>query len=88
MDLSSAPVVLNGPMGLGGDVFYFGIDPTAQRVIYNADQDTGDVEELYTVPIDGSAAAVKLSETLPLGYAALLFPRKASFSPRREEVGR
>jgi Tol biopolymer transport system component len=77
-ELFSAPVDGSAPaqrldpvLVAGGDVVSqgfqdgFGISPDSQWVAYRADQDTDDVVELYAVPIDGSAAAHKLSGALP-----------------------
>jgi len=51
----------------GGSVLEERISPDASRVVYAADQDTDDVFELYSVPIDGSAASVKLNGPLVAG---------------------
>ena len=48
-------VKLNADLGADGDVSQFQIDPTSQRVVYLADQDTNDVQELYSVSIGGGA---------------------------------
>ena len=39
----------------------FLISPNSQRVVYCADQDADNVGELYSVPLNGSSAAVKLN---------------------------
>ncbi len=39
----------------------FLISPNSQRVVYCADQDADNVPELYSVPLNGSSAAVKLN---------------------------
>ncbi len=72
IDGSAAPVKLSGPMVAGGSVVYFAnedlqISSDSQRVVYLADQDTNDVYELYSVPIDGSASPVKLNGPLVAG---------------------
>jgi len=62
-----APVKLNAALCADCDVrFYSGFQISADgnRVVYLADQDTDGVYELYSVPIDGSAAPVKLSGVL------------------------
>jgi Tol biopolymer transport system component len=68
IDGSSGPVKLNGALTTGGDVVAsfrdLLISPDSQRVIYLADQETDESEELYSVPIDGSSAPVKLNTTL------------------------
>jgi len=48
----------------GGDVLQARFSPDSSRVVYLADQDTVDVNELYSVPADGSGPAVKLSGAL------------------------
>ena len=75
-DGSSPRVKLNGTMPVGGDVWTFlpavslspgvRISPDGTRVVYIADQDTNDVFDLYSAPIDGSAAAVRLNLSRPL----------------------
>ncbi|MSR63153.1 MAG: hypothetical protein EXS08_11985 [Planctomycetes bacterium] len=46
-------------------VLTFRLAPVGQRVVYQHDQDTFDVLEVYSVPIDGSSAPVKLNTPLP-----------------------
>jgi len=61
------PTKLNGALAAGGDVnsdLDFVVSPDSTRVIYRADQDTNDVFELYSVPIDGGTPT-KLNGTLP-----------------------
>ena len=71
IDGSAAPVKLSGPMVAGGRVALFGgifqIAPDGQRVVYLAEQDTDGVIELYSAPIDGSSAPVKLSGLMVAG---------------------
>ncbi len=71
VDLSSPPVKLNGPLVAGGDVSYFAacffVGPDGGRVLYHADQETDQIYELYSVPADGSAAAIKLNGPLAAG---------------------
>lgn len=46
---------LNAPLIANGDVFKFAISPDASRVVYTADQDISNVNELYSVPLaDGT----------------------------------
>ena len=60
-DRSSAPVKLNPTPVTDGDVSAnYSIDPTDTRLAFLADLDTNDVQELYSVPLDGSAATIKL----------------------------
>ena len=71
LDGSGAPVKLSGPMVEGGGLTMysggFRISPDGSRVVYRAEQETIDVNELYSVPVDGSAAPVKLNAPLPAG---------------------
>ena len=60
---------LSGPMVAGGDVWNFVISADGQTVVYlGAGQVTVGVLELYSVPIDGSAAPVKLSGPTVAGH--------------------
>jgi hypothetical protein len=69
-----APVRLNGPLVADGNVgFYasgsntrlsFELTPNQQRVLYFADQDVDEEHALYSAPVDGGAAAVRLSPVL------------------------
>ena len=64
----AAAVKLNSPLVAGGDVFFsFAISPDSQRVVYQADQQTDGVNELYSVPLAGGAAAVTLNSPLVAG---------------------
>ncbi|MCI0636241.1 MAG: hypothetical protein L0206_20355, partial [Actinobacteria bacterium] len=74
IDGSAAAVKLSGAMTAGGDVdFDLEIASDSGRVVYRADQDVNDVVELYSAPVDGSVAAVKLNPALvPGGDVQLL----------------
>ena len=75
------PVKLNGPLVAGGDVLHFNsirISSDSQWVVFIADQQTNDVFELFSAPIDGSSAAVKLNAPLPPG-GNLLFSAQTEF---------
>jgi Tol biopolymer transport system component len=58
-------VKLNGSLVAGGNVTSFGalITPDGSRVVYHADQDTDEVYELYSAPIEGGLP-VKLNGAL------------------------
>jgi Tol biopolymer transport system component len=60
------PVKLNDPLALGGHVGDFQISPDNSWVVYNADQDTDEVFELYSVPLTGGSP-VKLNGPLVSG---------------------
>ncbi len=65
IDGSSPPTKLSTTPVSGGDVISdFYITDDSSTVVYTADQDTDDVFELYSVPIDGSSTATKLNGTL------------------------
>lgn len=67
-DGSAAPVKLNGALIASGDVAdYAAISPDGARVVYRADAITDGTFELYSVPVDGSAAAVRISGTMVAG---------------------
>jgi Tol biopolymer transport system component len=52
---------LNGPLVAGGEVGGSQISPDGAWVVYRADQDQNDVQELYRVPLHGLEAPVKLT---------------------------
>ncbi len=65
---AAARIKLNGALALNGNVTAIQISPDSRRVVYNADQQTDQVFELYSVPITGPAAAgVKLNGPLSPG---------------------
>jgi Tol biopolymer transport system component len=75
IDGSAAPVKLNGPLAPLGDVATatndpgVRISPESELVVFLADANTGPAEvfELFSVPLDGSAAPTKLNGTLVSG---------------------
>jgi Tol biopolymer transport system component len=68
---AAARIKLNGALALNGNVTGIRISPDSRRVVYNADQQTDQVFELYSVPITGPAAAgVKLNGPLVPGGSA------------------
>src|SRR5262245_26871874 len=75
IDGSSLPVKLNPPLVAGGDVADFfvyawngpEISPDSTTLVYRADQDEDEVNELYSVPLDGSAPALQLNAALVPG---------------------
>ena len=84
--ISGGPLTkLNANLVAGGDVTFFSpdfqISPDSQRVIYEADQDTNDVNELYSVSIDGGTP-VKLNGNLVTGGEVSSF----KISPNSQRV--
>lgn len=76
LDASAPPVRLSAPLVSGGDVTGSGwtafvLAPDGQRVVYRADQEADEVHELWSVPIDGSQAPVRLSRAVALGTSVL-----------------
>jgi Tol biopolymer transport system component len=73
IDRSQAPVRLNPELVVGGDVAIGSpeslllFSPDGTRVVYIADQRFDEVRELFSVPVDGSAAAVRISGDLVAG---------------------
>jgi len=72
LDASAAPVRLNAtPLPGGGfqgfDATTVAVAPDALTVVYRLDQASAGSFELWSVPIDGSAAPVRLSGTLTGG---------------------
>jgi hypothetical protein len=76
LDGSTAPIKLSPTMVPGGDIVSgntlnapsFRISDDGEWVVYVADQDTDEVDELYSVPIDGHLRARKLNRPLPGTY--------------------
>jgi len=67
---SSSGVKLNGPLVDGGQVLMYGfqISPDSSKVVYRADQETDNVDELYSVPTTGPASdGVRLNDPLVAG---------------------
>lgn len=66
-ELRSVPIAggsnttLNSSLN-GGTIFQFKISPDDSTVIYTADPDTTTVQEVFSVPTSGAAAAIKISE--------------------------
>lgn len=59
---------LNGELISGGNVTHTMLSPDGVNAIYRADQDTNDVFELYSVPVDGNGFVKKLNgELIPNG---------------------
>lgn len=77
IDGSAAPLELSGPMVAGGDVVSAGgaqgerplvwFTPDSTRVLYAADQELNDRFDLWSVPLDGSAAPVRLTQLVTGG---------------------
>jgi len=67
LDASQPAVLLTPPADPNRSVERYVITPDESRVIYRADQDTDEQYELYSVPIDGSAAPVRLNGPLVAG---------------------
>ena len=63
IDGGAPPVKLNGDLVAGGSLntFDFEISPDGSRVVYLADQDVDDSEEVFSRRIDGSGMPVKLN---------------------------
>ena len=67
---ASEGVKLNSALPEGGDVDFknFAVSPDSSRVVYVADQEIDEVDEIFSVPITGPATSgVKLNDPLPLG---------------------
>lgn len=52
---------------MAGDAVAFALSPGGLRAVYIADQETPGIFELYSTPVNGSAAPVKISAGLPFG---------------------
>lgn len=83
IDGSAAPIQLNGPLASNqSHVIEFGITADGARVVYRAHQDSVDAVELYSAPVDGSAAPIKLNGPLVSGGDVL----DVFFSPDGQSV--
>jgi hypothetical protein len=68
IDGSAAPIKLNDTLGPGGTLgSYFIISASSNRVVYLSEYDYMSDPELYSVPIDGSTAPIKLNGALVYG---------------------
>ncbi|MEQ1892125.1 MAG: hypothetical protein ABL998_06250 [Planctomycetota bacterium] len=85
-----APVRLSGTMVAGGNLVNgnivnvpsFRLTPDGSAVVYQADQDTDEVVELYAVPTDGRLPATKVNAPLATGgdtYGYWIAPNSARF---------
>src|SRR5262245_11928028 len=91
-----AAIKLNAPLGAGGSVgldfiHNFRISPDGSRVVYWADQEEDEVFELFSVPIDGSQAPVRLNGPLVPGGDVLFTPTFLSveaFAPMTSDGSR
>ena len=65
-DGSAMAVTLNGTLVTGGNVAStdFSFSPDSQRVLYRADELRDGVDELFTVPADGSSQSVRVSNPM------------------------
>jgi WD40 repeat protein len=75
----AAPLALSPTLPFGQNIASFLVSPDGARVVYLADQTTDQEFSLFSVPSDGSAAAVDLDGSLPL-FAANSSPQYV-FSP-------
>ena len=64
--VNAGVIKLNSALPPGGDVDRFQFSPDGSRVLYLAEQDTDEVDELYSVPAMGGTP-VKLNSALPSG---------------------
>jgi Tol biopolymer transport system component len=78
----STPLVLHAPFVTGGRLDEFQLSPDGTRAVYVADAETDEVHELYTVPVDGSAAPTKLSGVQPPGGTVYSGPHVTADSTR------
>ncbi|MEQ1891797.1 MAG: hypothetical protein ABL998_04580, partial [Planctomycetota bacterium] len=82
----SAPLPPEGRVGTEFEGFrYFWIDPTGTRVAYLADATVDDFLEVFVVPLDGSAAPVRLSAP-DMGEADIGFDEGLVFTPAGDRV--
>jgi dipeptidyl aminopeptidase/acylaminoacyl peptidase len=65
---------LNEITNPGRNVYDVRLTPDGTRAVFVADQDTDNVAELYSVPIDGSTTPVQLSpDPIPGGHVSLTY---------------
>ncbi|WP_113954994.1 PD40 domain-containing protein [Arenicella xantha] len=70
---AQTPYQLSAPMVPFGDATYLNtISPDNKRVVYTADQDTDNIEELYSVSLKGGVVT-KLNSVLPMGFNVKAF---------------
>lgn len=85
VDGSSPPVKLNKALPNGGTIWEYRISPNGQSVVYIGEQDTPGVTEIYSVPIEGPASAVKKLNS-PLIAGGNVNPSWFSITPTSEWV--
>ena len=79
-------IKLNGELPAGGDVSRLRISPDSARVIYYADQQMNDVEDAWTVPIDGGTPT-RLRPFVTLAGSRVLYGQETPIiSPDSERV--
>ena len=61
----NAPLI--APPPITGDVYDQAVSPDGRRVVYLSDREVPGLFELYSVPLDRSSEAVRLSGPLPAG---------------------
>jgi Tol biopolymer transport system component len=87
IDGSASPVQISLPLPADG---YLGgspkVSPDSTRVVYLARQHNATAVELYSVPIDASESAVKLSPTLPAGAGLTPTAIQLAISPDSTRV--
>jgi Tol biopolymer transport system component len=74
------PAKLNGTLVAGGDVRFALFSPDSNRVIYEADQITDEVTEIFSVPSAGGLPAIKLNGPLVPGGSVTGFQLNGSSS--------
>jgi hypothetical protein len=69
VDGSASPVRVSGTLVPGGDIHFRGAvaSPDSTRLVYMADALVDELVELFSAPVDGSAAPVRLNGPLPSG---------------------
>jgi len=65
-EVAAAPIKISGAT-MAGDITAFAVSPDGTTAVFIADKDTAGRFELYSAPVDGSSAPVKLSNGLAFG---------------------
>ncbi len=88
IDLSSPQVALSPTLASGRDIGSFQVTPDSNYLVFSSEEETNNLGELWSVPIEGPAASrVKISGDLePPGGSSVVGASHVTISPDSETV--